>query len=301
MTTLLLLAAASLTPAAQAQVRTVQGTTARYADFEVAKREGWTKFGGDSPLMGEHWSLPPEKGGIDYVSGQPLDFRRPSNLMYTLINGRRVLTGVSFNVRLGPGQVSPEGFAGSADRWHVHDFRAALAAATKERPIIGWLARGWIDKNWGAQSRLAMAHVWTGPIPNPDGIFADHNRAVPYAKLGLPLSFADGASETAARGLNLATPGGCAESIDGALWIANAGRAKGRLHAACKAAVDHLRPVLGSRDQKAINQMAEHAWMIFDAAWQRELTPEQRVRIATMTEHGHSEASATPGEHHHDH
>ena len=33
--------------------------------------------------------------------------------------------------------------------------------------------------------RLAMAHVWV-IMPNPDSVFADFNRTLPYVKLGLP-------------------------------------------------------------------------------------------------------------------
>jgi hypothetical protein len=88
----------------EAQLAQLRAATARYHDFEVARREGWKKFGGDGPLMGEHWYLPKERGGVDYLSGHPIDFRRPSNLMYTAIGGKRVLTGVTFNVRLALGE-----------------------------------------------------------------------------------------------------------------------------------------------------------------------------------------------------
>ena len=276
----------SLPPAALGQLNTVQTSVARYQQFDIAEREGWKKFGGDSPLMGEHWYLTPDKGGLDYQGRQPLDFSRPSNLMYTWINGKRVLTGVSFNVRLAPGEAVPDGFAGDADVWHVHDFRQAVEEATRERPLIRWLANGWMNSNWGSRGRLAMVHVWTGPIPNPDGPFAQQNRAIPYAKLGLPIAFASGASLEAAKGLNLATDSGCAETIDGGMWIANAsGRTKRSLHQACQSAAEHVRPALASRDKARINSMAEHAFAMFDAAWNRELTPEQRRRIASISEH----------------
>lgn len=282
---------ATVAPAQTAsQLATVRAAVARYADFEVAKREGWKKFGGDAPLMGEHYHLTPERGGLDYVSGMPLDFRRPSNLMYTLVNGRRVLTGVSFNVRIAPGERVPEGFAGDDDVWHVHDFPAAVAAALQDRPMLRWIANSFAPPHYvgkgDGRGRLAMVHVWTGPIPNPDGAFAHRNRAIPYAKLGLPLDFATGASEAAARGLNLAAPDGCRETIDGALWIANAGGAKARLHGACRAAVDHVRPALATRRKDEVNRMAEHAWAMFDAQWKRLLTPQQQARIAAITEHG---------------
>ncbi|WP_118857959.1 hypothetical protein [Sphingomonas mesophila] len=289
--------------ATEAQLATVRAAVARYADFEVARREGWKKFGGDGPLMGEHYSLPPEKGGIDYVSGMPLDFRRPSNLMYTFVNGKRVLTGVAFNVRIAPGEPVPEGFAGSADVWHVHDFPKAVAAALQDRPLLRWVAdrfgpQHFVGKGDG-RGRLAMVHVWTGPIPNPDGPFAHRNRAIPYAKLGLPFAFAEGASEHAARGLQLAAPNGCAETIDGALWVANAGAHKARLHAACKAAADHVRIGLKSGTKVQVNTMAEHGWAMFDAQWKRALTPAQQARIAAITEHGPSDAA--PGHPHHQH
>lgn len=275
---------------AAAQIAIVRDSVRRYADFETARREGWTKFGGDSPLMGEHYSLDPKRGGIDYVGAMPLDFRRPSNLMYTLIDGRRVLTGVSFNVRIAPGEPLPAGFAGPADRWHVHDFPAAIAAALQDRPVLRWAANTFLPPHLvgkgDGRGRLAMAHVWTGPIDNPDGPFAHHNRAIPYAKLRLPPEFAIGASEAAARGLNLATPNGCAEAIDGGLWIANAGNMKRRLHASCRAAVDHVRIGLRSADKQSVNRMAEHGWAMFDADWKRMLTPAQQARIAAITEHG---------------
>ena len=282
--------AAAQPTALDAQLATVRAAVARYADFEVARREGWRKFGGDSPLMGEHYSLPPEKGGIDYVSGMPLDFRRPSNLMYTMVGGKRVLSGVAFTVRIAPGEPVPEGFAGSSDEWHVHDFPKAVAAALQDRPLLRWIADRWGPQHFvgkgDGRGRLAMVHVWTGPIPNPDGPFAHRNRAVPYAKLGLPLAFAEGASEAAARGLYLATPEGCRESIDGALWIANAGAAKRPLHAACRAAADHVRVGLRAGTRQQVNTMAEHGWAMFDTEWKRRLTPAQQARIAAITEHG---------------
>ena len=282
-----MLAAAALSPTTRSQLDRLAAAVAPYRDFAVAQRQGWTKFGGDAPLMGEHWSLPPNKGGIDYHAGQPIDFARPSNLMYTDIGGRRVLTGATFNVRLGDGEQVPDGFAGSADMWHVHDFRAAVAAATEDRPLLRWLANGWMDKNWGSRGRLAMVHVWVGDIPSPDGVFAHANRAIPYAKLGLPLGFASGASETAAKGLELATQGGCGESIDGGLWVANvSGRIKAQLHRACDLAAAHVRSGLRQRDKAEVNAMAEHGWAMFDAEWQRALTPRQRERIAAITEHG---------------
>lgn len=279
---------AALPAALDAQLAAVRAGTARYQEFEVARREGWRKFGGDGPLVGEHWYLPVEKGGVDYRGGQPLDFSRPSSLMYTDIGGRKVLTGVTFNVRLGDGEPVPEGFAGPGDVWHVHDFRAFFAAALRDRPAARLLVERTMKSRWGGRERLAMIHVWAGAIPNPDGPFAHYNRLVPYLKLGLAPAMADGASLAAARGLNLATADGCAVQIDGAARMAGvAADAKARLHEACAAAAAHVRQGLEAGGKAHVNAMAEHGWAMFDSAWNRELTAEQRARIAAITEHDH--------------
>lgn len=258
-----------------------------YRDFETARREGWKKFGGDEPLMGEHWHHPE---GPDYVGSRPdLDFTRPSNLMYTEIGGEKVLTGVTFNVRLRDGEAMPEGFAGRADKWHAHDMLRAINAALEERPILRWLANSWIEDNYLSKGddrgRIAMVHVWLG-VPNPDGVFADHNRTLPYLKLGLPLAHSQGASMEAAHGLSLATKNGCAEQVDGRLWIANAKRKASRaIKGACDAAARQVRAALGA-DKATLNRTAETAWRAFDASWNANLTPVQRARIDAMSEHG---------------
>jgi hypothetical protein len=268
------------------QIEAVRRGVERYRDFAVAEREGWRLFGGEEPLMGGHW-YPPD--GRDYVHGDELDFTRPNNLIYATIDGRRVLTGVAFVVRLGPGEPVPEGFAGSEDRWHVHDFVAAIEAALGERPILNWLANWWLDeayRNRGDnRARLAMVHVWVTE-PNPDGVFADYHRVLPYIQLGLPRAYAQGASLAAARGLHLATEHGCAEAVDGRLWIANASRQQTRtINAACAAARRDLNPVLAS-DAPTINIEAERVWTRLDLLMQETLSLEQRRRIAAMTEHG---------------
>ena len=276
------------------QLAALRSGIARYADFEVARREGWKKFGGmrsgEGPLMGEHWLLPKERGGVDYQHGQPIDFSRPSNLIYAEIGGRRQLIGVTFNVRLADGEQVPEGFAGSADKWHVHDFPRAIAAATETRPFVRWLADTFAPDEFTrpgtGRGRVAMIHVWP-TLPNPDGPFADKHRLLPYLKLRLPAEYADGASVQAAKGLHLATQRGCADTIDGALWIAAAPKdTSKRLHASCAAAAEHVKQGLASGRKDEINRMAEHSWAMFASAWSKALTPQQQARIAAITEHG---------------
>jgi hypothetical protein len=131
-----------------------------------------------------------------------------------------------------------------------------------------------------------MVHVWP-TLPNPDGLFADKHRLLPYLKLGLPAAHADGASLQAAKGLHLATANGCADTIDGALWIAAAPKQTATdLHRVCAAAAGHVKEGLRSGRKAEVNAMAEHGWAMFAAAWAKALTPEQQARIAAITEHG---------------
>lgn len=283
-------AAPAVPVAARTQLDQLRRAVARYADIDVARREGWKRFGGDEPLMGEHWT-PPD--GRDYQGADvQLDFTRPNNLMYTRIDGKPVLTGVAYVVRLREGEALPQGFAGDADRWHVHDALHAIQAMTEERPLLRWLANSWIHSQYLAKGddrgRLAMVHAWV-TLPNPDGVFADHNRLLAYRKLGLPDAHADGASLDAARGLSLAAEHGCRDAVDAKLWIADAPRAAGRrIRAACNAqAATVARAVAEHRAHPPmVNAAAEAAWRAFDAVWARELTGAQRARVAALTEHG---------------
>jgi hypothetical protein len=204
-----------------------------------------------------------------------------------------VLTGVAYVVRLAPGEPLPEGFAGASDRWHVHDAEAAIEAATEERPILRWLARGWLDRHWRAEgdgrTRLAMVHVWTG-VENPDGVFADHNRRLPFLKLGLPVEWAEGVSLGAARGVNLATRDGCEDALGGRLWVAGTGwRDRRRLMAACEHEAAGVRAALDG-GRKALIERAGVAWSEIERLLDETLTPEEKRRIDAMVEHGHDAA-----------
>ncbi len=298
----LLTTIAALAEPTRVQLREVEAAVARYSDFRVAEREGWRAFGGDEPLMGQHYYPPRDLGYPDLTGSEAqLDFSRPSNLMYTLIDGERVLTGVAFVVRLRTGEAMPPGFEGDQDVWHAHDVYAAVQAATEERPMLRWLVGWWLDREYLSKGddrgRLAMVHAWV-TLPNPDGVFANYNRTVPYLKLGLPVAFADGGSEAAARGLDLATHDGCERATDGRLWIADADRRTRRaLRAACEVAAGSVRAALdlGAIDAEALNASAEAAYQEFDAAWTQHLTGLQRARIAAITEHGHDDEHADHG------
>lgn len=255
-----------------------------FADYRVARAEGWEAFGGDEPLMGQHWYHPE---GPDFVSGDPFDPARPSNLMYARIGNTMQLVALSYNVRIAPGEPVPEGFAGRSDVWHVHDARAFLDAALQDRPLLGWLAEGWFEDNIAGRdgrTRLAMVHLWL--IPNPDGRFAAHNRLLAYMDLGLPTDWARGASMEAARGLALASDTGCEDALGGQFWVANVrGAVQRDLMATCADLAAWVRAGLPGGKAEA-NGRGERAWSEMRAALDARLTPAQKARIAAITEHG---------------
>ena len=282
------------------QLDAARAAAARYRDVEVARAEGWKPFGGgtEEPLMGTHyWS----ETAPDYVAGDAIDPARPNNLMYAEVDGETVLTGLAFVVRIAPGDALPAGFAGPEDRWHAHDFVDAINAATEERPLLRGLAARWLDDTYfakgDANARLAMVHVWTEHA-NPDGVFADVDRTLPYRKLGLTPRYWRGASVEAARGLHLATPDGCRETFGAQAWIGNVSGAQEReVAAACIDAARVLKTALGA-EPDVLNRAAERAWTDYRAAYERVLSPEQRARIAAMTEHG--DHGGGHGDGHHD-
>lgn len=268
-----------------AQVAAARAHAGAFADLRTAQRAGWRPFGGPAALMGQHYFDP---SNPDYLPGQGIDPRRPSNLLYAEVGGRPMLVGVAYNMRLSDRDVLPEGFAGRSDVWHVHDVARFARAVTLDRPLLRWAADTFLTPEFEGgdgvrRDRLAMVHLWT--IPNPDGAFASHNRALAYLQLGLPTDWARGASKAAARGLALAGPDGCAVEIDTEAWIANVDRAtKRRLHSACRQVVDYMRPRLGSKAEA--NAAGEAAWAAFEGVRDAALTPAQKVRIAAIVEDG---------------
>lgn len=291
--------------AARAQLDELARAVERYRDVRAAQADGWepSPIGReDAPLMGEHWV---RKGAVEYEPGEPLDFAEPSNLQYAWINGRRELVGVSYVVRIAPGDPLPEGFAGRADQWHVHDVEHAVAAATEGRPLLRGLANWWLDANYrnkgDNRSRLAMVHAWV-TVPSPDGVFSTDNRALPYLRVGLPASFANGGTAEAALGVNLAAKDGCANTLNGALWIAHAKNGqKKSLLATCTALGAQVRASFAARDARTVNSAGEAAWARLEAAKRATLTPDQLRRMEAITEHDpmhHEKHDAGHHDHH---
>ncbi|HEX5727738.1 MAG TPA: hypothetical protein VFX98_19865, partial [Longimicrobiaceae bacterium] len=167
-------------PELHAQLEEVRRATERYRDHAAAVRDGYRRFGQEAPLAGEHWYRP------DLV-GIPFDLRRPSTLMYATVGGRRELVGVAYTVYRVDGEPLPEGFSGGADTWHVHDVRRLALALSEDRPFLRWLVERRMDRGkLGHEGRplLTMVHAWVWS-DNPDGVFAHHNRALPYLRAGL--------------------------------------------------------------------------------------------------------------------
>ncbi|HEU4561324.1 MAG TPA: hypothetical protein VFS20_25955 [Longimicrobium sp.] len=268
------------------QVAAVRAATARYRDHANAVQDGYRLFGQEGPVMGEHWFR------RDLVP-LPLDLARPSTLQYATIDGKKVLVGVAYTVYRRPGDPVPDGFAGSGDAWHTHDIVHLATAATADRP----LARSIVERRVrqgkvGPDGRnlLTMVHAWVW-LDNPDGLFAEEHRALPYLRAGLPAAWAAGAPEGAAEGIALLAPNACAGAMKRIERLARTdGRQEQLLAAACEQQAAQLRAAVDRhRDAAGANAAAARAWSGYQAAAARILTAEQRGRmqriLAAATEH----------------
>lgn len=264
------------------QIAQARQAAQKYASFSVAKSEGWKPFGADVPLMGQHFQL---RNGPDYVTGDQLDFSKPSNLVYAEIQGRKKLVALAYVVRKQPEDPLPAGFAGGSDIWHIHDGRRFLAAISEARPVIGRLAGRWfqnkVTHNDG-RIQLAMVHLWL--IPNPKGQFASHNPRLPYLDLGLPDSWAGDLAP--ARGLALAQSDGCDRMLDAELNLSGASRQKKRgIKRVCRELSQQVRAAL-SEDRSTVSNAARQAWESLSLTVQFRLTPDEFRRSKAFVEDG---------------
>jgi hypothetical protein len=267
-----------------AQIDAVRKATAKYSDIEAAKRDGYIMFGREErPLMGEHWYR------RDLVQ-QSLDLTRPSTLQYATINGKRTLVGVAFTVYQRPSEKVPDGFAGPSDHWHVHDITKLQAAITDGRPLAAAIVRARTSRTNPAvasgRTNLAMVHAWTG-LDNPDGMFAEKHRALPYLQAGLPASHASGATENAAWGVALIQKDGCEKEIRATDALARlSAQQRSVLSRSCATAQEKVVASYQRKDAAAkLNSVAELAWKDYVAERDRTLTPQQKARLASVVEH----------------
>ena len=263
------------------QLDAVRRATERYRDHATAVADGYKLFGADGPLMGEHWYRP------DLVK-QPLDISRPATLQYASVNGKRQLIGVAFNVYQRPGEPLPEGFAGASDHWHVHDIPKLAEALVADRPLLRRAVqrRAANGKLGGGDNRsqLVMLHVWVWS-DNPDGIFAQQQRTLPYLRAGLPADWAKGASVEAAWGVSLLRDG-CARELERLDRLAKLSSGqKEKLNTACQRSAQDVRGSAGSAltaDQ--LNRRAAAAWKELAELRDKTLTSEQKRRLSAVME-----------------
>jgi hypothetical protein len=261
------------------QIEAVRRSTERYRDHANAVKDGYRLFGVDGPLMGEHWYKP------ELVKG-PLDLTRPATLQYAHINGKRVLVGVAFNVYQRPGEPLPEGFAGSSDHWHVHDVTKMARAFVTDRPFLRWVVdRRASQGKIGAgdhRSQLVMLHAWVWS-DNPDGMFAQQHRALPYLRAGLPANWAQTADVDAAWGIALARDG-CTFEIGRLEKLAKLTvNQKATLRPACERAAQAARSAAAdATTARALNPAAGNAWREFAALRDRTLTAEQKRQLESV-------------------
>lgn len=267
-----------------AELERVREANRRYQDIEAARADGFVRFGrSEGPLMGEHWFR------RDLVD-RPFDLERPSTLQYAVIDGERVLVGVAYTVYRRPEDPVPEGFTGDADIWHVHDVEAIARAVTAERPLLNSLVRRGLERGRiapGGRTQLTMLHAWVWS-DNPDGVFADQHRGLPYLRAGLPSEYVAAGNAISAEGVALLLDSACeaeVRRIDAAVRL---GRSRRRaLEEACERSGERVR---GARELPPVefNREAERAWLEYAEERARVLTPVERERLAGLrAEHVH--------------
>jgi hypothetical protein len=151
-----------------ALLASVRHAAARFADPEEARLAGYRPLGPDFPGMGDHWIH-----GFRMVRGGE-DPAHPPVLTYLRTPEGYRFTGVAFARILLPGEDPPQWPYPGA--WHDHSGSVdeeTLALNPHSGPHAG-----------AGEPRLAMLHAWVG-LENPDGVFAQDNWAVPFARLGL--------------------------------------------------------------------------------------------------------------------
>lgn len=139
--------------------------TERYKDITVAVADNYVRVGPDFPAMGEHWVNGEliMKGGMD---------PRPAILTYVMVGGRPALLGAVYALVLHRGEQPPPIPAGA--QWHDH-----VGTIDEESLLFGH------DHMAGDEDvRLAVMHAWIW-TPNPAGMFATDNWALPFVRLGV--------------------------------------------------------------------------------------------------------------------
>lgn len=138
--------------------------------------------------MGEHWVH------TGLLFDGRYDVARPEFLSYVLVDGSPRLVGVAYALPLLDGEEPPDGPAGP-EAWHSHSRGLDDETLLPHHHHSGHGSQG---------PRLAMVHAWIW-LPNPDGLFAADNWAIPFLRLGLEPPEGDAAA--AGKALSLLSGG----------------------------------------------------------------------------------------------
>ena len=139
--------------------------TERYKDINVAIADNYVRIGPDFPAMGEHWV-----NGELIVKGSMNP--RPAILTYVTIGGKPTLLGAVYALVLHRGEQPPP--IPASAQWHDH-----VGTIDEESLLFGH------DHMAGDEDvRLAVMHAWIW-TPNPAGMFATDNWALPFVRLGV--------------------------------------------------------------------------------------------------------------------
>jgi len=166
-----------------------RASTARYRDREEAIFDGYRPIGDDFPGMGEHWIQ------IGRIFSRRVDAAHPAVLEYATIEGRPTLVGVAYALALLDGESAPEFPA--PHLWHQH-----TGTVAEETDLLTQVMTAHSEMH-GA--RLVMLHAWIW-LPNPAGIFASDNWALPFVRAGVPVPRADPGA-VAGRAISLVSGG----------------------------------------------------------------------------------------------
>ncbi len=129
-----------------------------------------------TPFQGQHWlSLG------RFANNQPVTLTRPTFMMYLPVNDSLIPIGVAYSRRIPVDSAQPTDLAGAPAEWHNHVICRAI-------PGEGQVITDGVDdcKARGGTpppNQISMVHVWI--VPNPDGVYAHDNPALPFIATGL--------------------------------------------------------------------------------------------------------------------
>jgi hypothetical protein len=158
------------------QLATIREATARYADIDVARAEGWVQEHADTPEVGAHFAR--TDGRDEPADGRPaLDLAHPSYLMYSRL-GRSdwELVAVAYVVDQALSPRPPTELRGAA--YHEHVWTCVVDGEELDEDDVGPISRADCGDRGGEWSPggVWMTHVWF--VDNPDGVFAETNPAL---------------------------------------------------------------------------------------------------------------------------